>query len=186
VARVDIPATVGRLWQNSIPDVASQPHAQDALRESILRELKDDYRDVLDNEKEFDRGMIERREALRKDLAGFAAPGDGFSLAPRISFKPREAIERAVQVLYSGPHWRRAARNRIEEIFQEKQIDITNVTMGHTHWADEYDFRNSQGHDCRYVNSGSWRREAADFVVIEDGRMTLHRRKWTDPLPALR
>jgi len=85
---------------------------------------------------------------------------------------------------YSGPHWRKVAKERAAAVSKESGQQITGVVMGHTHWPDEFRWT-SDGREHHYVNAGSWRHESADIVVIEKGVMQLHRCRWDEDWPKL-
>ena len=63
---------------------------------------------------------------------------------------------------------------------QSQQTCLT----GHTHFADAHDWTEG-GAAYQHLNSGTWRHQQADLVVIEDGQAVLHQRTWNEPLPDL-
>ena len=178
------PVTVAGLWQrNAVEEFMHEPDVADRIAAVAQTDLAEDYGDVLDA------GERELRAAQRQRLAGAlgeALPA-GVGSFGLTGFQPpsvREVLEELVQAVYSGPHWRRAAKRRLAEVSWQQDEPVTGAVMGHTHWPDELRWR-EDGAQRHYINAGSWRRESADIVVIDDGEMTLHRRTWQEPWPDL-
>jgi len=151
------------------------------LVEAVQLDLLEDYDDVTDPER--DAEMLAARAELLRELPAWSWSAS-FGVAARRGIGLGEMVERLVQMYYSGPHWRRAAKVRARQVSQEFGKPVTAVIMGHTHWPDEFSWTEA-GADCCYVNSGSWRRQAADIVVIEDGTVRLFKRDWRDEWPDL-
>ncbi len=96
----------------------------------------------------------------------------------------RDAAEALVRFVYSGPHWKRVAKRRVRDLETDPATRVDGVIMGHTHYPGTMAWQES-GRQCQYVNSGSWRNDAADMVLIESGELILYERLWTDPPPSL-
>ena len=185
-AALDSAFEVGELWQTSLRDADPSDTALAGLRDVLLKDLEDDYSDVTDCEA--DGQMLADRDALRAQLEG--SPSDiagGLSLAPSLAgARPLAlSIEGLVAACYSGPHWRRAARHRLPELIQEVGAPLAGIIMGHTHYADQFTWLDDAGQTQWYVNSGSWRRESADLVIVEGGAAQGLKRNWKDALPLL-
>lgn len=173
---------LARLWQTGANELAVQSPEADRLAQIALQDLAQNYEDVTDPEK--DREMLEKRAKLLQDIPAMA-PGPGaFSLVGRRRWDWGMFLERMVQTMYSGPHWRRAAKELWQKKSEQVDAPITGVVMGHTHWPDEFSWE-QDGATIQYVNSGSWRRDYADIAVIEDGNITLYARDWRDDWPDL-
>lgn len=170
------------LWQARGDELDPRSDDASALIAAVQQDLQEDYSEVTDQTK--DRAMLKRRREADKALAAVGvAPGGAFGVTALRGLPTRDLLERLVQTLYSGPHWRRVAKERAAEVTKRQpKRPITGVIMGHTHFPDEWPWR-YQRRACHYINAGSWRGESADIVVIEDGKMRLLRRKWQDPWP---
>ncbi len=155
-----------RAWQSDRGERAERDEAAASLASAIEREL-DDYED---------------REAVAALLAGARGPAleGAFGVAPAAAGPG--LLEQLVAVLYAGPHWRRVAAERIGELRRDPATSVDGVVMGHTHNPEERLVR-VEGADYPYINSGSWRHDAADIVWIDGGTMKLHRRTWDDDWP---
>lgn len=159
------PLDLQRLLRATRQERLAPAGSLERLAGCVARELAVDYHDVLDATA--DSATIANLEAVRGRLDG----------AP-----PLEQLFRAY---YSGPHWRRAAKSRVAELQQQLSAPVAGIVMGHTHWPDAYDWTDDAGAAHQYVNSGTWRHDSADVVIIEGGALRLVHRKWTDPLPEL-
>ncbi len=179
-------AKLPQMWQMHRDEIGPDTPGIEALVEAVERDLEEDYAAVTDPDE--DAAMLERRERLRDTLAAATTvpfgtrPLGTMSLAGRPWHLDKQLVEQLVQHLYSGPHWRKAARQRARQVGEKLDKPIHGVIMGHTHYPDERRLKVG-GRRCQYVNSGSWRRESADILVIEAGQLTLHARDWRDDWP---
>lgn len=172
-----------RLWQTRGEKLDPRSPEAAALVAAVQKDLQEDYRDVTDSRA--DRAMIGKRARLRGRL-GTAGPRTRGATALTVAPKAltSRTIEQAVQALYSGPHWRKVAKERAATVSKESGQQVTGVVMGHTHWPDELKWTEN-GREYHYINAGSWRHESADIVVIEKGVMRLYQRKWDEDWPKL-
>ncbi len=93
-----------------------------------------------------------------------------------------DAFDAIGNAYYASIPWRRAARHRLRELSGWLSEPISAVVFGHVHKMDRLVWQEN-GREVEYVNDGSWKADRADYVYIQDGTLTLHRRLWTDPLP---
>jgi UDP-2,3-diacylglucosamine pyrophosphatase LpxH len=172
-----------QFWQGSLqnPDLpADRIHW---LRDFLSEDLKKDYSTVL--RPDLDGDMIQAREELGAMLAKAPAHQPaGESFAPVVPDALKDLGLDLVHKYLSGPMWRQAAVDRLTNLATDPAKPLAGIVMGHTHFADDFMWHDGGG-DHLYVNSGSWRHDAADLVVIDAGHAQLHRRKWTDSLPVL-
>ncbi len=171
-----------RLWQAGHEGLDPKSPEAALLMAAARKDLAEDYTGVTDASA--DRAMIARREKLRGRLG--AAPKTRGATALTVAPKAltSRSVEEAVQALYSGPHWRKVAKERVATVSKESGKLVTGVVMGHTHWPDELKWTEN-GREYHYINAGSWRHESADIVVIEKGVMRLYKRKWDEDWPKL-
>ena len=177
---------IDELWQTSLRETDPSHAAMESLRDVLLKDLEEDYSDVVDPAT--DGQMMADRDQLRAQLRHTLTTGTGVpSLAPSLAGlqPPALAIESLVQACYSGPHWRRAARRRLPALSEELNRPLAGIIMGHTHHADQSAWHDAAGQPRWYVNSGSWRHESADLVIVDGATAQLHKRTWRDPLPSL-
>ncbi len=173
---------VEHLWQTRLAD------ADDAtvrtLTSGLLADLTEDYEDVTDPDQ--DAALLADRVRLREEIrpllehsAGAVAP-----MALRMGGADL-SVEHLVQACYSGPHWRREAVKRLTRLSAAAERPFAGIIMGHTHYPDERYWTDERGDRRWYVNSGSWRHDSADLVLIDEDDIRLMKRRWTDPLPEL-
>jgi len=171
------------LWQARAEDLDPGSAEAHALVAALRKDLTENYGDVLDPQK--DRTMMEKRAGLLQLLSTGGA--DAWGMTPTFALNTSDIgqrFEELVQAYYSGPHWRQVAQSRAAEVSQTLAKPVTGVILGHTHWPDEFKWTRD-GQECHYVNSGSWRHDSADIVVVENGEMTLYRRRWDQEWPKL-
>jgi UDP-2,3-diacylglucosamine pyrophosphatase LpxH len=99
---------------------------------------------------------------------------------------PDEALSLFMPVgarYYSRLPWRRAAQCRMRAVLAESP-DTCALIMGHTHCVDEFHW-DQAGTPCVYANCGTWAGDQGHFVSVDEGQVTAHRRKWSDPIPDL-
>ncbi len=186
-----LPVQLLALWQTGGAEVDPESPGAADLLDAGHGDLEDGYADVTDPAA--DETLLNRRAELREQLAlsgveGLATlgplPTGAYALSSDRGRNVAEFLPPLVQALYSGPHWRRAAKHRLAELAPQCSVPITGVIMGHTHYPDEHQWMHAQ-QQCHYVNSGSWRGESADIVVVANGQMRLFRRDWRDDWPEL-
>lgn len=185
-ADVDPAARVATLLQTSLRAADLSDAEFERLRDALLDDLEDDYGDVTD--RNADGQMLGNRDALREQLQGRrASPAPGLSLAASgAGVQPlAQSVEGLVMACYSGPHWRRAAKNRLPAMAQEAGGPLAGIVMGHTHYADQFTWDDGTGQSKWYANSGSWRHDSADVVIVEGQTFRVLRRNWEEPLPRL-
>lgn len=180
-----IPARDGRvrtdsspLWHSSLRKVAPED-AMPTLEPLLSEDLNEDYSDVMDPRG--DSGMNAVRRVLRQILSERCVDARR-AWTPPVTSLPR--LEHLARAYYAGPHWRRAAKERLLAMSEQLAAPIAGIVMGHTHSPDVYDWVDTNG-PHRYVNSGSWCHDSGDIVIVADGVIQLIHRRWGDPLPSL-
>jgi UDP-2,3-diacylglucosamine pyrophosphatase LpxH len=179
----DVAKQLGEAWHVHREDI--RPEHLDALLRAVRADLRTDYSDLMDDT---DADMIASRQAIAEKIdklsAGGAVGPQALGLrAPSVG-DAKELLVGVARALYVGPRWRKAARTRAAQMERDPGIRIEGVVMGHTHYADQRQM-SVGGRPLQYVNSGTWRDEWADIVLLEGGRLTLHHRKWQDPWPVV-
>lgn len=176
---------IDQLWQTSLREADPSHEMLVGLREALLKDLDEDYSDVVDQTT--DPRLVEARDRLRSRLRDPSAVRGVPSLAATAAAPDCGglSIESLVQACYSGPHWRRAARHRLAELAAEPGRPLAGIIMGHTHYADQFTWQDDAGQPQWYVNSGSWRHDSADLVVVEGSTVQGFKRNWKGPLPTL-
>lgn len=176
----ELATSLNQLWQ--VPRAARTLAADQAWAclEALRADLSDEYSDVTDAQ---DAEMLAARAEVVDEwdrvLEGVSTQG---FMGPMNRGQPW--YDQAIQRYYYGPRWRRAALKRAQDVSAHTGLRIHGVVTGHTHCPDEKELHTPDG-TVHYVNSGTWRWERADIVVIEDGQLQLYRRSWKDPYPAL-
>jgi len=171
------------MWQVHREEAAYQGDRVHALAAAVETAIAQDYEGREPDAK----GQQALQDLKHVKTALPAAPGAGphtFSLAVPSWDDVKDHVGNLVTYLYSGPHWRRVARQRVTDLAGDPNTRIDGVVMGHTHYAD-HDTWEEAGSTYQYVNSGSWRNDSADMVLIESGKLKLYKRTWTDGWPAL-
>ena len=165
------PLMSSAMWQATMQGQAPAAGHPDPTGQ-LVADIERVYDDVI--RPEIDTELAQARDALRRALHPLdAAPAQ----------EPTQA--QLVQAYYSGPHWRQAAVTRLDDLSHRLGASLAGITMGHTHYPDTFEWPDAQGEECQYVNSGSWRYDRADIVVIDEGGLQLHARAWGDALPLL-
>lgn len=142
----------------------------------MAMDLCDDFADVLRPGEQYTEQAI---AIARLDELGIAPQELVMGDIPVRAF---EAFGPIGNAYYAAIPWRRAAQHRLREINAWLRDPVSAVVLGHVHKTDRL-LWNEDGVEVEYVNDGCWKADRADYVYIQDGTLTLHRRLWTDPLP---
>ena len=139
--------------------------------------LRDDFEDVRANGEQF----VEQEIAVAR-LSEMELTTDQLQRPDSIPDRALELFFTLGDVYYAKIPWRRAARYRLKQLNSQSDAAISAIILGHVHKLDHMQWE-EDGAQRNYYNDGSWKADRADFLYIEDGRVTIHERLWTDPLP---
>jgi UDP-2,3-diacylglucosamine pyrophosphatase LpxH len=181
----DLTEQLGQVWHIHREDLRPEMPHLDVLLSAVAADLETDYSDLMDDT---DADMRASRQAAAADIRKLSAAGavvpHPFGLRAPSADDAKELLVSVARALYVGPRWRKAAGTRAAEMERVHGTQIEGVVMGHTHYVDRYEV-SVEGRPVQYVNSGTWRGESADIVLLEEGRLTLHQRKWEDAWPVV-
>lgn len=144
----------------------------------MSQHLSDTFGDVADNGE-----LPDGHEEILAKLDSLGLTVEQVQRGDRL---PDEALSLFMPIgtrYYSRLPWRRAAKCRMRALLAEAPGTCA-LIMGHTHYVDKFHW-DEGGTPCVYANTGTWGGESGNFVSVDGGRVTAHRRNWRDPIPDL-
>ncbi len=143
----------------------------------MAQDLSSDFQDV----RAADEPFPERDAALSKlDELGLSV--DQLLVAEDIPGEAFGAFAEIGNVYYAKIPWRRAARHRLRQVSEQLGCPCSAVVLGHVHKIDHAQWE-EDGRELHYYNDGCWKQDKADFLYVENGKVSVYERRWTDPLP---